>query len=211
MATGNLLSPTDLQTIALDYLSGESSLQLGRRYGVRGSTIAYHLHRLGIPVRRQVALTSRQQERERYESLVTRSGQGDGCWGWRGSIGHGGYGHFHGIHSTPRSAHRWAYEEFIGTIPEGMQVCHTCDNPPCSNPRHLFLGTVSDNMRDKIAKGRQARGARMGMSKLTDAQVSVISKRVRRGELQAPLAQEFGVSQSTISLIKLRKVWRHVV
>ena len=88
------------------------------------------------------------------------------CWLWigrRNSIhpknGGQNYGRFD-IGGTSEAAHRIAYEHFVGKIPEGISVLHKCDNPPCVNPEHLFLGTYSDNIRDAYAKGRGPKGYR---------------------------------------------------
>ena len=70
-----------------------------------------------------------------------------------GTTINGGYGHI-SVGGWPVLTHRFAYEQANGPIPGGMSVCHRCDNPPCCNPAHLFLGTHSDNMRDMVAKGR---------------------------------------------------------
>lgn len=74
----------------------------------------------------------------------------NGCWEWHGARNDRGYGT---VTKNVR-AHRYAYELLGGPIPEGMCVCHTCDNPPCINPAHLFLGTIGENNRDRHAKGR---------------------------------------------------------
>lgn len=81
----------------------------------------------------------------------------DGCWVWTRHFFDDGYGKFKGPgpdHKTLQ-AHRYAYELFVGPIPEGMLVCHKCDNPPCVRPDHLFIGTHIDNIKDCIAKGRR--------------------------------------------------------
>jgi len=81
----------------------------------------------------------------------------DKCWLWIGPTSNGRYGAL-GVGSKPKEvrfkAHRIAWEIFFGPIPEGMKVLHTCDNPPCVNPFHLFLGTQKDNTQDAIRKGR---------------------------------------------------------
>lgn len=76
---------------------------------------------------------------------------GAGCWEWSGLRSARGYGRFG--HDS-RRAHRIAWELTFGPVPDGLLVCHTCDNPPCIRPEHLFLGTDADNARDMVAKGR---------------------------------------------------------
>lgn len=147
-----------------------------------------------------------------------------GCWLWRGSTLRG-YGTFS---SRGRSlyAHRFSYELARGPIPAGMCVCHRCDNPPCANPEHLFLGTHSDNAADKFAKGRvpkgdqhwsrriidrRAVGERNGMVKLTDDRVREIRSSAASGEMQRSIARRLGVSEASVSLILSGKTWKHVV
>ena len=79
----------------------------------------------------------------------------DECIEWSGSRNKDGYGQKHKNGKT-QQAHRLAYECAFGTIPAGMLVCHSCDNPPCINPAHLFLGTNQDNIRDSVEKGRHS-------------------------------------------------------
>lgn len=84
----------------------------------------------------------------------------DACWPWSAGRDADGYGKFAiglgGKKQQHIRAHRFAYEQFIGPIPDGMVVCHRCDNPPCVRPDHLFLGTPLDNNNDKVSKGRHA-------------------------------------------------------
>jgi hypothetical protein len=109
-------------------------------------------------------------------------------------------------------AHRVSWELANGPIPEGLLVCHRCDNPPCVNPAHLFLGTQADNLADRDAKGRAVyrRGSKNGAAKLTEESVRHIRRRLKEGELQKTLAAEYGVSQSLIAQIRKGQVWGHV-
>ena len=93
---------------------------------------------------------------ERWNSKIQKGERG-ACWVWIGGRGENGYGHFWCSGRT-RLSHRIAYRIYKGPIPDGMLVCHSCDNPPCVNPAHLWLGTHDDNIQDKINKGRQATG-----------------------------------------------------
>ena len=108
---------------------------------------------------------------------------------------------------TGAKAHRVSYELLVGPIAEGMHVCHRCDVRHCVNPEHLFLGSSQDNMSDKVAKERQARGASVHTAKLTKEQVSEI--RAAHGEYRS-IGKRFGVTGETVSLIKRRKTWKHV-
>jgi hypothetical protein len=109
--------------------------------------------------------------------------------------------------NTP--AHRFSYLTYIGPIPDGLQVLHKCDNPPCINPDHLFLGTHKDNMADMADKGRANGGApkgeRHGRTHLAKADVLAIRSDPRPGRV---IAREYGMSKSAIYYIKSGETWR---
>jgi hypothetical protein len=97
-----------------------------------------------------------------------------------------------------------------GKIPAGMQVCHHCDNPPCVNPRHLFLGTHADNMADRDAKNRQVKGNRHPHSKLKEEDIPLIRGLSKFGFVAGDIGKQFGVCDQTIYDILSRKNWGHI-
>ena len=130
------------------------------------------------------------------------------CWNWKASTRGIGYGQV-SFKNKKLYTHRVVWELSYGAIPDGLFVLHKCDNPLCVNPNHLFLGTNQDNMTDKVKKGRQSHGESSKLSKLSSVQIDDIRKRYRRGKIsQQSLADEMGVSQSLISLILNRKLWK---
>lgn len=133
-----------------------------------------------------------------------------GCWNWNGVIRRDGYGVFR-LNRKNIAAHRAVFELFNGPIPDGLYVCHKCDNRACVNPSHLFLGTPLDNSLDMVAKGRSSYGEKSGIAKLKEDDVELIKRMKDSGIRQFILAKKFGVSQGTISLIVLKKSWKHLL
>ncbi len=182
-------------------------------------------------------------DKGRYPSLIerfwARVNKTDTCWLWMGSAVEDGYGVL-GYRGKQVRTHRLSWELANGPIPAGLSVLHRCDTPACVNPDHLFVGTTQDNITDKVAKGRQAkgdshgsrlhpesrprgdthymrrsseapmRGERNGSAKLTAAEVRAIREESARGESRASLGRQYAVSPLTISLIARRKTWVHV-
>jgi len=159
------------------------------------------------------------------------------CWDFTGALDRDGYPKIK-IGGTRFSAHRVSYHLHKGDIPDGLLVCHRCDNPRCINPLHLFLGTVRDNTVDASVKGRLATGERNGLvaykrsvargdivpthttalpgennhqHKLTEADVLLIRKlHAQRVETYGKLAAKYGVTKGCIAHIVTRKSWRHI-
>lgn len=159
------------------------------------------------------------------DEIATRIAYGPvaGCWEWQGSRDKKGYGRLcRRVAGRPvvRLAHRVSYETHRGAIPDGLSVCHHCDNPPCVNPDHLFVGTNADNMNDAIAKGRRTgptsrrsravpggnRGHLHHSARLTDEDAIAI---VEGCESLRSLADRFSVQVSTIRAVRLGRSWRH--
>lgn len=135
------------------------------------------------------------------------------CWIWKLARNNHGYGTLT-VNGRRWYAHRLAFELGNGkSIPYGLHICHRCDNPACINPEHLFLGTRSDNMRDCVNKGRNVparisfKGETNPSSKLSKEDVADIRCLLRDGLTQQVIADRFGVSQSSVSHIKLGRSW----
>jgi hypothetical protein len=129
-----------------------------------------------------------------------------GCWLIEGPTYGQGYVYF-----MKERAHRWAYEKWKGEIPAGLVVRHACDVPSCVNPGHLILGSQVENIRDKVMRGRQAKGERMFASKLTESQVKEIRIRLARPNRgYSSLGREYGVDRKVISRIHRMQAWKHV-
>ncbi len=143
-----------------------------------------------------------------------QKGSPEECWLWLGpkdTSGYGSIGKYKSKNTT--STHRLSWKLHYGEIPEGLFVCHECDVRLCVNPKHLFLGTNTDNMKDMARKGRgkDSKGNKNPSAKLTEDQIRTIRDRYEAGESQYKLADDFGVVQSTIGCITRRVHWKHVV
>jgi hypothetical protein len=145
----------------------------------------------------------------RFERMLDRRDPNE-CWPWLGYTDKDGYGTIAPTHGTLKKAHRVAYEMMIGPIPDAMGVLHTCDNPSCCNPLHLFIGTQADNDRDRDQKGRTQRGERHGNAKLTADAVRQIRTLRADGASQQGIADRFGVHQTAISSVLSGRTWGHV-
>jgi hypothetical protein len=144
------------------------------------------------------------------------------CWLWTGRRNEGGYGVIEcqlGKVRFRARAHRVSYALFVGVIPPGLILRHSCDNPPCCNPQHLLIGTRTDNSLDKVSRDRQSRGEAHALktrgedhykARLTEADVLAIRSHAARGELHWFLADEYGVAKSHISNIVTRRTWKHI-
>lgn len=140
-----------------------------------------------------------------------------GCWESR-AVGLNGYGRV-AVDGKRVAAHRLAYAIGVGAIPDGMYVCHKCDNKACCNPSHLFLGTHADNMADMARKGRHwlkqrpgtgVRGEAHRLAKLSEGDVRGIREALSAGYSQREVAKDFGVSQRLVWNIANRRAWPHV-
>lgn len=145
---------------------------------------------------------------------------GDACWEWIGwTDGDEGYGRFM-VDGKRIRAHQFSWVLHFGPIPDGLDVLHKCDNPPCTRPDHLFVGTHLDNMRDKMAKGRgnhqsyppeyYARGERASCVKLNNENVLEIRRLRSEGVSMNALGRAFGVNPKTIDAIVKRRTWVHI-
>lgn len=151
---------------------------------------------------------------DRFWPKVEKS---DGCWIWTGCRCNRGYGQIGtGGKTAHTTAHRVSYELNKGPIPDGMHVLHSCDNPPCVRPDHLFLGTHTDNMRDMWAKqrgrcdGAGKVGSKNPRSVLTEEVVAEIRRMATSGAKHKAIAEIFGVTRQAISYVVRRETWKHV-
>lgn len=161
----------------------------------------------------------KEKDRKRFLSKF-KQGNPDECWEWEGSL-RNGYGNFN-LNGKIKASHRLSYIIFKGEFPDGLCVCHSCDNPACVNPNHLWLGSYKDNNLDCVKKGRRPdkrgkngfwwgkhpnQGEKNPKVKLTEEQVREIRS---SNLLQKEIGKIYNLNQTTISKIKLGKIWTHV-
>lgn len=130
------------------------------------------------------------------------------CWNWTAGKDKDGYGIVVFSGRSRVKAHRASYELFVGAIPEGLMVRHSCNNPACVNPEHLSTGTAKDNTQDCVRSGRNVRGERVyWKAKLTERDVLDIRKSDAKS---AALAESYNVSPVTVQMIRRRATWKHI-
>ncbi len=138
-----------------------------------------------------------------FWSQVKKTGS---CWLWNGArFDKDGYGKYR-YRMKEYRAHKYAWIDTKGPVPSGLVVCHTCDNPPCCNPKHLFLGTSKDNTADMIAKGRQVRTTppKAQPYKVDEKVMQRIKELRQSGKTQKQIAAEVGLTQAYISKLLRR-------
>jgi len=134
------------------------------------------------------------------------------CWMWTGAFSNE-TGKSYGMinYKWKRMlANRFSYEYFNGEISKGLFVCHKCDNPPCVNPNHLFLGTPIDNIMDAVKKKRHSHGERVNTCKLTERQVYEIMLLIKGGFTFNKIGKIYGVQPTTIGWINNGGSWKHL-
>jgi hypothetical protein len=136
--------------------------------------------------------------------LLSKIIKTNSCWIFIGSKDKNGYGKL-----CKGRAHRISYEIHKGKIPNGIMVCHTCDNPSCVNPEHLWLGTCKQNIVDSVQKGRFQFGEKNGRSKLSKEDVSWI-KRNHRIRLGSSIARKFGIGETQVRRIANGFAWKNI-
>jgi hypothetical protein len=164
----------------------------------------------GIYEHKKWVLPYRGTPEERFWKRVKQGKTENDCWDWLGAKLQG-YRQIRINHKSIKT-HRFSYELHKGKIPKWLGVLHHCDNPPCCNPKHLFLGTHKENMADRDIKGRQklpdVRGEKNGMAKLTKEKVEKIRELYATGKYTLQeLGLMFGTNFRNVSQIINKKRW----
>ena len=156
-------------------------------------------------------LDPKSSDYKRFIAKITFGGDNE-CWNWTGYVRPNGYGGGFTSNETRPGTHRVAYETWVGEIPDGMIVRHTCDNRLCCNPRHLLAGTHQDNVDDMVERGRQSRGEKNANAKITaEIAQQIYDEYATSGKTKEQIGEEFGVSQPTVKSIWAGRNWVHSI
>lgn len=184
---------------------------------------------VNMPIAKKEIPTLSDKDKARFFSNF-QIGEIDQCWNWQLAPSEFGYGFLKvgGRNGKNYLAHRISYSIFIGAFDWTLCVCHTCDNRMCVNPKHFFLGTETDNNKDRHAKGRSGaarganafatlhpermcRGVNHVRAKLNDEKVREIRLAYPlSGDSLESIAAQYGVSKKTIFNVIHRRIWKHV-
>jgi len=212
---------TELQVASIkkEYLSGATQYALAEKYGVAQSAISKIMRgdRWSHTEDVSKALADRgPKDIDRFHSFYQIDESG--CWVWQRSTlqpPHLPYGQFKAMRGDRKkngTAHRWIYEHIHGPQPKTTFICHTCDNPSCVNPDHLYAGTPKQNSRDRDMRGRGIKpvGASNPMATLTENEVIEIRKMFADGMRVNEIARATGLKHQNVSKIVRRERWTHV-
>ena len=148
-----------------------------------------------------------QSDTNRFWSKVSYPGNDQDCWEWIAYRDKDGYGIF-----DNKRSHRLSWEFYNGDIPNNLHVCHECDNPPCCNPDHLFLGTALENNQDRTNKGRQCKGSNSHFAKTTEITIKQILVDIGNNKYQnlEQIKKDYNVNSKILRGIFRRELWKHI-
>lgn len=212
---GRKLSPAQVIAIREKRAGGARSSDIANEYGLDQTTVSLiclgkTYREVGGPITRRRLYGGTLTERLRIFQVIPSDP--DACYGWSGRLTDDGYPAFN-FDGESGGAHRFSLENKLGRklLPDEV-ARHTCNNPPCTNERHLIPGSVADNNRDTVLAGRQARGEKNGSAKLTAQDVLDIRERASLGTVNySDLARRHRVNLNCIKKVILGKSWRHLL